>query len=215
MCICSCRHSKEASLAIEVLKNLYMALRAYLEGRIKVDFEKGETLYRWRDKKKKNHWYCAAVPWPEAFPFAMDTYEIDNEDFLADMNAAKKTEQTLELDWFYFPLSALSRRKEASRYPLCFCAADADAGQIIDGKMLGRNDDPIDFVLGFLEAWIQENGRPAKILMRGVVTGLYLLDFCQKTDIALEIEGTPLIDQYIHGMMKHLEYMFDEENDDL
>jgi len=205
---------KEAALTIDILQNLYMVLRAYLEGRIKVDFEKGETLLRWRDKKKKDLWYCAAVPWPDEFSFAVETYEIDNENFLAEMNAIKKTKQVLELDWIYFPFtmsalfSSLIHSREVSRYPLCFCVADADAGRTIYRKMLDKDDEPVDFALDFLEAWVQNNGRPAQILTRGVVTGTHLLDFCKKTDIALKMEGTPVIDEGLSEMAVQLDDMF-------
>ena len=210
----------DAALVIDTLQNLYMALRAYLEGRLEVDFEKGETLLRWRDKKKKDQWYCAAAPWPEELPFAVETYTINDEEFLAEMNAAKKTRQVLELDWFYFPFtmsalfSSLVRSKEVSRYPLCFCVADADAGRAVYRKMLDKDDDPVDFALDFLEAWIQKNGRPAQVLTRSVMTGIHLLDFCKKTDIALEMEGTPIIDGSLLEMASQLNDMFDPSDTD-
>ena len=191
---------EEAALAIDVLQNLYMALRAYLEGRLKVDFEKGETLYRWRDEKKEGQWCCAAMPWPEQFHFAMDAITVSNEEFLAEMNAAKKTGSVLELDLFYLPFPMREKEGGLERCPRRFLAADAESGLVLGQKTLDWGDEPEDAMLDFLEDWIGENGRPARINMRSVFTGMLLYDFCQKTGIDLQMEGIPVLDKLIGEM---------------
>ena len=199
---------EEAALTIEVMRNLFMALRAVLEGRIKVDFEK-ETLFRWRDEKKKDQWFCAAVPWPKELPFPMAIPEIE-EEFLTRMNAVKKTKRRVELDVFYLPFPI---RQDEGRCPRCFLAVDAISGEMLGQHTLNWEETPEEIMLDFLDDYVSEEGRPTHIHVRSMFTGVLLQDFCKKTKILLKAEGTPALDKVIGEMMEYMGGMPEEDDD--
>ena len=194
---------EEAALLIEALQNMFMALKGYLEKKVELDFEKGETLYRFYDEEKKL-WLTTGAKMPESLPFGMDTLCVDNEEFLAEMNAAKKTKQVLELDLVYLPMPVQEQRDGPIRMPRCFFACDAKTGRMLGQSMMEWDDEPEDALLDFLEDWIKAHGRPAKLLARNVFVGMHLMDFCRKTDIALEMEGTPMLDKALNSLMEFM-----------
>jgi len=194
---------EDAALAIDTLQNFYMALIPYLEGRLKVDFEKKEIIYRFYNEKK-DAWYTTNAKWPEPLHFTSDITIIDNEEFLAEMRQAKQIACRLELDLPYLPMPIPEGKRGVPRCPQLIIAVDADSGQILAHKVRAEDDDrdTADTLLNILEEFIRQNGRPKEIHTRSVFVGIPLHDFCEKVGIVLKMEGVPKIDEMLGAFMK-------------
>jgi len=200
---------EDAALAIEALQNFCMAMLQYLKGELKIDFDHGEMIYRFYDKKK-DMWYTTGAKWPEPLYFSSEIYDIDNEEFLAEMRQAKKTKRRLELDIPYLPMPTPEEKGGVPRCPQIFFAADADSRQVLTSEMHMPGDDSeaVEIFLDFLEDWINENGRPKTIHTRSMFTGVHLYDFCEKLEIELKMDGVPVIDEMLGTFMEGMGRMF-------
>ncbi len=93
--------AEKAALLIQALQNLAMALTYLIEGELQVDFENGETLYRFYAPEKEL-WLNRAEKLRR--PDVRSRLQVTDEVLIARLKKQKKTTARLEIDAPYLPL---------------------------------------------------------------------------------------------------------------
>lgn len=178
-----------------ILRHLYMAIKA-LHNEVKVDFEAGNTLVR-RFDDERNLWinYEAPLLVPE---IQCSVININDEVFAKKIRNQKSSNSIVELDIAYS--NGTIRDKEFNKpvmHGMCILA-DGSNGIILDYSMITPNDDEAENILGILINYINQKGKPKKILVRDLLTLTLLSDVAEKFDINIEVKGVlRTIDEFI------------------
>lgn len=189
----------EVLLAIDILKNLKMALIAYLEQGLQVDFEDGMTLLREYDPKSKL-WlsFEAPVYFPES---NIVEIEIIDKALIKNLNKEKQTLQIWEMDIAHADLHFTDEAFEKPIYGKFCIIVDKETGLIIESRVLSPFNDDIQEALDAVVSNIIEFKRPSKIQVRDELLYMYLVDLCEKTNIELEMNyNLDGIDEFIEEL---------------
>ncbi|MGI6449124.1 MAG: DUF7309 domain-containing protein [Desulfitobacteriia bacterium] len=170
-----------------VFQELFMALKAFLENQIPVDFENGQTIYRYFDSEK-GLWVTTGG----TLKRPLKKYRVpvvEDEVLIKRLKGQKKTESELEIDTLY--LNAIINHAESGRpiMPVMVILADHDSGMLIDQEIISPGDDDIFTILGILIDYIENSGRPKKVVARDEEMAHLLSDLCRRVDIQVEIKG--------------------------
>lgn len=170
-----------------VFKQLFMALRAIIEKRVEVDFEKGNTLFRRYDDKKEL--WCTFQA-PIIIP-PKEYYEpaIKDEILMAKINKQKNIQDEIEIDTLYLNSSINDKMFERPIIPKLLIIADRQSGLLIDQKMLSPKDDEVQEILNCVINYFFKAGKPKTIYVRDKFIEGLLLDLCERTNISLKIKG--------------------------
>lgn len=185
----------------EILKNLYMSLRSYIEIGLEVDFEGGNTLLRLYDSER-DEWlnFESPIMFPE--PEYM-TPVIEDELLIANLKKQEQNKNIWEMDISY--LGSFIRDKEYERpvnSRICVLA-ERKSGVVINQDMFYPIDDDIQVTLNMLISSIMRFGRPSKILVRDECFYHILKDLCERIKIKLEIkERLRAIDSFLTEFSK-------------
>ncbi|HEY5583190.1 MAG TPA: hypothetical protein VIK78_01710 [Ruminiclostridium sp.] len=170
-----------------VLQQFYMALKALIEGRLKVNFESGNILYRKYDDDSKL-WLTYEAP--NIIPPRIHmTPVINNELLLAKLNKLEATSNEIELDTLY--LNVVINDKEFARPFLgnLLIIADCKSGMLIEQNMLSPKDDVIENILGILINYLMQMGKPKTVYVRDEYMQDYLKDLCERIGVFLKVKG--------------------------
>ena len=170
-----------------VLQELYMALCALLEGKIIVNFEAGDILYRKYDEKSK---YWLTYKGPNVIPPRAHKIPVINDELLiAKLNKLKTIENEIELDTLY--LNSVINDKEFGRpyFANLLLLADHKSSLIIDQNMLSPQDDVIQNILGMLINYLMQRGKPKTIYVRDEYVHDYIKDLCERIGIIVKEKG--------------------------
>lgn len=190
--------SKEVILLTEVFKNLFMAIRAYAENDLKVDFENGETLLRRYDEKDKR-WYTHNAPMlvkPIQYPIPV----LQDELLISKLKKEKCNNGNIEIDIFYLNTPINNKSLERPILPKMIIVSDCSSGSILDYSVLEQEDDDTQEILGRLINYITQHGRPKVIFVRDEYIQSLLIDLCEKTKIGLKVKGNlNCIDEFVRS----------------
>lgn len=191
--------AQQAELLIAALQNLAMLCLCYMEGKLKVDFDAGETLTRWYDPEK-DMWMNAVIPMPA--PKMDRTLTLQDNLLLARLKRVKKTKIKLEIDSFYLPVPV---QEDKDSPPLCAHMAflvDKGSGYVLDQNLAGPDDPDYVVAPSMLLNYIQAHGRPAAVYVRSDWLGSLLRDTCKAVGVRLiEDEGVPVLDGVLDQFM--------------
>ena len=164
-----------------------MALKALIEGRIKVGFESGNILYRKYDDESKL-WLTYEAP-NIIPPRNRMTLVINDELLLAKLNKLKAAGNEIELDTLY--LNAVINDKEFERPVLgnLLLIADCKSGQLVDQNMLSPKDDLIQNIFGIFINYLMQMGKPKTVYVRDEYMQDYLKDLCARIGVPLKVKG--------------------------
>jgi hypothetical protein len=114
---------------------------------------------------------------------------VEDEVLIKRLKGQKKTESELEIDTLY--LNAIINHAESGRpiMPVMVILADHDSGMLIDQEIISPGDDDIFTILGILIDYIENSGRPKKVVARDEEMAHLLSDLCRRVDIQVEIKG--------------------------
>lgn len=194
--------AEQAELLTAALQNLLMLCVHYMEGNLKVDFEAGETLARWRDPETEM-WMNGVVPMPE--PKLERSMTLQDDLLLARLKRGKKTGNRLEMDSFYFPMP-VQENKETPPYGVHMTLlVDKETGDILGEHIAGPDEQPLVIPPSLLVEYMQEHGRPAAVYVRSEWTGTLLRNTCKAVGVRLvEGKGVPVLDSFLDKMMGSL-----------
>ncbi len=172
----------------EVFQQLFMALRAYIEKGIKVDFEKGNTLLRRYDKEKQL-WYCyesqlLLPPRKYLIPVLQDDL------LMARLKKQKETREKIEIDIVYLNVVVNDKKYDRPIDPKMCMIADFNNGMLIDHDMISPEDDEVEVILDMIINYIMQAGKPEMIFVRDKYIEALLSDICERTNINLKIKGS-------------------------
>lgn len=171
----------------EVFEQLFMALSAYINKGLKVDFEQGNTLLRRYDEKQKL-WLCNESPMllPEGeYPIPV----LQDELLITRLNNQKSNMRSIEIDTAYLNSIIKDEKYDKPIIPIVFMIADCESGMVIDQKMLSPEDDDVQEFMIALINYIMRYGKPKTIFVRDEYGESILTDICEKININLKIKG--------------------------
>jgi hypothetical protein len=170
-----------------VFKQLYMALKHFIEGEVQVDFEERNTLFRMFDAEE-GLWLTFEAPlmFPRAqYPRPV----IEDEILMAKLKKQKIIQKELEIDIVF--LKAVINDKHFSKplQPKMLTLAEAKSDMILSQDILSPKDDEVQKVLGIIVSYILNIGRPKTIYVRDEYMESLLADLCERFEINLKIKG--------------------------
>lgn len=191
--------AEQAELLTSALQNLTMLCLCYMEGKLKVDFDAGETLTRWYDPDK-DMWMNAVIPMPA--PRLERTLDLQDELLLARLKRSKKTDTRLEADSFYLPIPVQEDRLSPPIGVHMALLVDKDAGLLLEQHIAGPDDADYTVAPSMLVNFIQEHGRPAAVYVRSDWLGALLRNTCKAIGVRLvEDKGVPVLDALLDDLM--------------
>lgn len=192
--------AEQADLLIAALQNLTMLCLCYMEGKLKVDFDAGETLTRWYNPEKET-WMNAVTPMP--LPKMDRSLTLQDDLLLARLKKGKKTGIRLEIDSFYLPIPV----QEDKNAPACgvhmTLLVDKDTGLVLGQHIAGADEQTVTIAPSMLVDYMEGHGRPAAVYVRSEWMGTLFRNVCKSVGVRLvEDEGVPALDSVLNMMMQ-------------
>lgn len=188
----------EVDFLLKIYKNLFMALRAYIEKKLSVDFINGEHLIRQYDKKTKL-WLNYAAPFdiePRKYPSLVLTDELLKQ----RLAKRKKIRADFSIDISYLDTPIKDQNCPRPINPRIFVVMDHKTGEVITAQLLEYEDEEAKIVLTFLLSFIEQYGWPKSIRARNpwIIGGIHA--FCEEFQIKLIEDPLHAIDEFLDGM---------------
>lgn len=185
---------EEVTLLTEVLQNYVMALKSLFAGKIKVNFEAGEILFRHYSAEKKL-WMNFSAPLPALEP-TYPRFIVNDDLFLARLKKGKKGNGTWEMDSFLLPSPVQEKRNDTPFFPRCVLLVEHESGLVIGQELLSPQNETIQAILHMLDQAIAQFGRPRAIYTASKPFIGLLADLCEKIGVSLITnKGVPYIDE--------------------
>jgi len=179
---------KQVLKLTRVFQELFMALKAFIQNRIPVDFDNQKTLYRHFDSEQ-GLWVTTAgtlnIP-PKEYRIPI----VEDEVLIGRLKQQKKTKSELELDTLFLNTAINDSKSGRPIIPVMFMLADRQSGLPLDQELLTPGDDDITRILSSVINYIANLGRPKKIVVRDEEMAHLLSDLCRRVDIQIEIQGS-------------------------
>ena len=198
---------EQCDLLIQVLGNLEIALAAYINGEVKVDFDNNQLFCRSYSHEDES-WHNKAI---EALPIPEEGLPIvaENELLLAQMRKQKNTGLQIEIEATYLPTPIQEDKVLRPYIPQLLLMVDKENGLVVAQHLLNKGDDLSTELQVFLAFYVGEVGRPYSVNVRDRYVGRHLEDLCKKTGIKLiEGEGVPGVDDMMRDLISVVDMMF-------
>lgn len=180
----------------EILKHLYMSLRAYINEGLDVDFEKGNTLMRMYSPENELWLNFEAPILVPSKKYSMPV--LEDEVLISKLGKMKQNNQVWELDIAYLGSTINDRKFERPINGRICILGERKNGLIINQDFVSPLDDDIQVIFNVVIFPIFEYGRPTKILIRDDFIYYILKDLCDRVKIKLEVKGKlKVIDTFI------------------
>lgn len=191
---------EETEVLAEALENLLIMLKSVSEGKLKVDFENGQTVCRSLGKDKK--WHNKVVGYKElieAFPVTV----MGDSGAMRKIAAKPSGKLTAELEERCLPIPLEDEETGILYFPLLIAAADAKSGEPLLMDMVSWNTQRDHALFDFIVDLSEKYGKMKEIIINDRFTNASIEDFCQKAGIKLTFNDKPLthIESIINGCM--------------
>jgi hypothetical protein len=198
----------EADFLVQVLPHILALCQALVNKEISADFQQNETVIR-SYSDEKLCWENHVGPFPDIDP-KYPIASMDNIFLQRQLEKAPYVDMDLEADFVFFPVPLPSEPDCPPVMPRFGLVVDAESGGIMgqsldDGE--GGEDDA-HFMMGLMETFVQDYGRPYRVYCRNELTASYLADLCEKLNIEILVdtdEGLPMVDSVLDGMLEALQ----------
>lgn len=170
-----------------VFKQLYRALKHFIEGITKVDFESGNILYRKYDDELKL-WLTYEAP-NVIPPRLRMTPVINDELLLVKLNKLKTTRNEIELDTLYLNIVINDKEFERPFLGKLLIIADRTSGMLIDQNMLSPKDEVTENIFGIFINYLMQAGKPKIVYVRDKYMQDYLENLCERIGVSLKVKG--------------------------
>jgi hypothetical protein len=135
---------------------------------------------------------------------------MDNIFLQRQLEKAPYVDMDLEADFVFFPVPMPSEDNCPPLMPRFGLVVDADSGGIMEQSLDDgeSGEDDAHFMIGLMQTFVQDYGRPYRIFCRNELTASYLADLCEKLDIEIVVdtdEGLPMVDTVLEGMLEALQ----------
>ena len=203
-----CFGIEQVKLMIELLNNFYIIIKEIVDNKLKINFDKGDTIFRKYDKKEKK--YINSKEKINLRPIPYKALNLDDE--------TKKRLRSIEMNNFeydyeflnYLPVRIDGHKFEDGRYylPRIFCISNNTAkmivaNELIDMKNYKSEEDYTYYATDKLINFITENGRPKTIYVRDLES-FTCISFLKDIGIDIKIKTKfELIDKLYTTFMNH------------
>lgn len=196
--------SEEVTLLIAVYKNLYMALRAFVEQGLVVDFDHGNCLWR-TFSKEKELWLNFEAPIPVAEK-KNPHVELKDELQKRMLKNQPKLNAEIILELAYMNAYVKDPDFERPLNPMLFLAMDAANGTIIAMDTIKPDDDITYVILNFVGNFILQHGRMKTIIARIPIIHAVLEDTCKYCGIKLlgNDRRLGMLDEFLFGLKNRM-----------
>lgn len=192
-------NAEQAELMIDALQNFAMAYMHLSSGKIKVDFENGETLMRAYLPERKE-WLNAAVPMPP-IPEISSELVFKDELLLKRLQNKPKNNISVEMDILYLPTPVQDKPDETPYFPRLLVMLDRKNGILLDQKLFDKKIKNEDAVTDSLIHYISEYGKPGKLFVRDRYFVRYIDSLCSQLGVSIMFgKGLPSIDEFAEQM---------------
>lgn len=184
----------------DILNNIYEAALEYITKIKKIDFEKGNTLFRWYNSKKKEYETYEAPLF-----LGSDVYNnviVNDNVLLKKLNSSKRIFCDLELDIIF--IESVVEDKEFNRpiIPRLALLADHNNFEVYSQKIITPKHDEIQELISMLINFILQYGRPKSVYVRDEYNKSILFNLCKKLNIKINIrEKLSSIDSVFQGLV--------------
>lgn len=194
---------EQAELMIEVFQNFLEAYKYMISSDEKIDFEKGETLFRYYSEEDKE-WKNTSKQISEFIKYGSLTV-LKDELLLKQLEKQPKNNSELEYDIFYFPTPIQENKKDVPFLPAMALLVSVSTGEILDQFIMDKKHGRENITFGIIINHIMENGRPSKIYVRDHRIANILIYLCEKIDVKLEIgKGMPVINTFFENFLEFM-----------
>ena len=186
----------------DTFQNLFMAVRAVIEEKIFVDWDKGEILFR-AYNEKTGMWNMFA----ESFPMVEREYpvvQLQDEVLRRRLKKRPKVGTEISVDFAYVHAGIEMEEYERPISPLLFVTLDHASGMVLDMKMVNPEESEIDVVLDFFVDYLQNKGRMLRIKARNPWVFAAIQDICRECGIQLVRDEMEEMDQIISEIREHM-----------
>ena len=173
--------TEQADLLISVYEQLLAAYADYINNKLAVDFDGGETIVR-RYVPEQDAYVTAVETMPQ-IEIKTASLVIGNELLIASLKRQKFNKRVLEMDIMFLPIPIQENKLERPYTPRFIMLADRNSGLILDQHMAEPEEDIDGTVINMVIRYIESFGRPAVIYVRNDRSGRYIYDLCGKTGI--------------------------------
>ncbi|QSZ28016.1 hypothetical protein ACETAC_03925 [Aceticella autotrophica] len=180
-------NKEEVLLETKIFKQLFLALKDYIEGNVKVNFEKGNTLLRMHNKIK-NLWISQETPILLPEPDYARLI-LQDELLIERINRQKINKSKMEVDIAYLNGAIRDKKYDVPISERLCIFAENISGLIIDQHFIFPDDDEKEIVLGMTVDYILTYGKPDTIIVRDNYILNLLYDLCKRAGIKLKVSG--------------------------
>jgi hypothetical protein len=183
-------------------------LQALVNKEISPNFQKNETVIRsYSDEKLA--WENRIDTFPDIDP-KYPIASMDNIFLLRQLEKEPFVDMDLEVDFVFFPVPLPSETDCPPLMPRFGLVVDAESGGIMEQSLDDgeSGEDDAHFMMGLLQTFVQDYGRPYRVFCRNELTASFLTDLCEKLNIELSVdtdEGLPMIDTVLDGLLEALQ----------
>lgn len=183
---------EQVKVMTKALENFYMMFKSYIENKIEVNFDMGETLARNYDEKNKiyiDYISRLFIPTKEYNVIGIDG------DFEENMKNIPENNMELELEFLsYIPFRIKTNKEKDGRYyyPRMRFLVDRKSHYVIASDFIDKKNYKSEYeyvveTLGKLINFIEKYGKPKVIYVRDKETKFYLKEFEEKSKIKIKI----------------------------
>jgi hypothetical protein len=192
-------NAEECALMTQSLERFFEAYQA-LAGGLSVAFDKFETLI-WEYSQEQGKWSGRAEKMP-SIPEEICKITITGSDRLKKIHSMPPTGQTLECDVRHALIPIQENKGERPTLPLMSVLADSKTGMILACKII-EGEKPFSVLFDQISSYIDEIGKPSRLIVRDHRMVGAVQDICRKTGIRLKVnEHLPAIDKFLEGIVK-------------
>ena len=183
-------------------QNLFMAVRAVIEEKIFVDWDKGEILFRaYNEKTGMWNMFAESIPMVEReYPVV----QLQDEVLRRRLKKRPKVGTEISVDFAYVHAGIEMEEYERPISPLLFVTLDHASGMVLDMKMVNPEESEIDVVLDFFVDYLQNKGRMLRIKARNPWVFAAIQDICRECGIQLVRDEMEEMDQIISEIREHM-----------
>jgi hypothetical protein len=192
-------NADQAELMIDALQNFAMAYTHLSSGKIKVDFENGETLLREYSPERKE-WLNGSVPMPP-IPEILGELVFKDELLLKRLQNKPNNNVSVEMDILYLPTPVQDKPDETPYFPRLLVLLDRKNGILLDQKLLDIKIKNEDAVTDALINYISKYGKPSKVFVRDRYFVRYVDSLCSQLGVSITFgKGMLGIDEFAEQM---------------
>jgi len=189
---------------IEALQNFSMAYSYFAAGKLEVDFKGGETLMRWYSAER-GEWLNQAKPMP-AMPEIHKELVFQDELLRKRLQMKARNGVLLEIDLVYLPTPIQEKKEETPYFPRLLLLFDHNQKRLLGQKLLDKKNKSEEAVSNALIDYVDQYGKPNKILVRDKYFLNYVDSLCSQLEIPAEFDkGVPCVDEFAEEMAGFLE----------